>query len=133
VNRSAGWEADLSDNDAIDADWNEEGHTPTAALVGVKGDSLEVLTLFLELSGWQCVVRPDVEGLSISAYQLVFIDEDVFHSGLQSRLAGYAEDLPIVLIAKSPARHPTRLLETGFPSLTVPLDLRAIEAIIENI
>lgn len=124
---------DLSDNDDIDADWDGEGHTLMAALVGVKGDALEVLTLFLGLSGWQCVVRPDAEDLSINAFQLVFMDEDIFHSDLKPRLAGYAEGSPIVLIAKSPGGRPTQLSETKFPYLTVPLDLRAIETIIENL
>lgn len=124
---------DLSDNDAVDQHWVTNSRTPKAAVLGINGDSLEILALFLELSGWQRVIRSNAVGLNIDSFQLVFIDEDVFHSGRNSLFGDCREDLPIVLIGKSPTRRPTRILENRFPYLTAPLDVRAIETIIENL
>jgi hypothetical protein len=115
-----------------DVDPNKVGDrvVPTATLVGIDEASIEVLTLYLEIIGWRCIVGSSVADLAIDHSHLAFIDESVLSHELLHDLAQYRNDLPIVLIGASLMNVPP---DNRFHYLTTPLELKAVETIIERI
>ena len=114
-----------------DFDPNKAGDSviPTAVLVGIDEASIEILTLYLEITGWRCIVGSSVAGLAIDSSHLVFIEEGVFRSELLPELAKYRDDLPFVLIGKSPKAASS---DNRLHYLTTPLELKAVETVIER-
>lgn len=124
------WGADVSDQIVFDSTQSGNRDTQTATLAGVDKESVEVLALFLEIVGWQCVVVQSTSAVAINSSQLLIIDDDMFRRDLLPQLIQYRGDLPIALIGKSPKAAPP---EPRFHYLTTPLNVKEIERIIEQI
>jgi hypothetical protein len=129
--RNAGLgETDLSDQIVFEPKRAGNGESQTAALVGIKKETVELLTLYLEIVGWQCIVVQSVSASTINSFQLLIIDDALFHRDMMPQIDDYRTDLPIISIGESQKANPPG---PRFNYLATPLSIKDIERIIESI
>jgi hypothetical protein len=120
----------LSDQIVFDPDRAGNREFQTAALAGINKESVELLTLYLEIVGWQCIVVQSASASTINSFQLLIIDNDLFHRDMMPQIDEYRTDLPIISIGES---QKANLPGPRFHYLATPLSIKDIERIIEGI
>ena len=104
---------------------------PRAALCGLAPEDEEILSLLLDILGWQCTMIPELTSEAAKGAQLVFVGRGQSIAG--SGEFAIAQDVRVILVTETDAPTEQEKEISGFvETLLSPLDLRSAELIIND-